>query len=190
LFVALEPDAKARQHIHQLLDRVQHRLGPLSASVRWNPPDNIHLTLHFLGEVADARVPLLRAAVGERLSLAPFDLATGGLGTFPASGVPRVVWLAVQEGNDRAVGVHAEMGRRLTAAGFAVDSRPFSPHITLGRVRERDRHDARGISAAFRDVQIESIRWRVDRATLFRSHLSSSAPRYEALQHVVLTDYN
>lgn len=190
LFVALEPDAAARRHVADGLERAQARLGHLAGAVRWNAPDNIHLTLHFLGEIDERLMPSLRAALADRLPIAPFDIETGGIGTFPASGAPRVLWIAIAHGADGAVQVHAELGRRLTASGFQVESRPFSPHLTLGRVRDRQQRDAKGIPGALAGFRIDPVRWRVDRVTLFRSHLSSSAPRYEALQHSVLTDYN
>jgi 2'-5' RNA ligase len=190
LFVALEPDARTRRHVAEVLQRVQAHLKERTAALRWNSSDNIHVTLHFLGEIEDRRVPSLRASLGDRLPIAPFELETGGLGTFPGSGIPKVLWMAIQQGADHAVRVQEEVGRRLTASGFAIESRPFSPHITLARLREHHRREARGIPAALRDFRIAPVRWTVDRATLFRSHLSSSAPRYEPLQHVVFTDYN
>jgi 2'-5' RNA ligase len=190
VFVGLEPDAPARQQLTDVLRHLQARLGPLSAALRWNPAENVHLTLHFLGEVDAGRLSSLRTALGDPIPIAPFDLETGGLGTFPASGFPRVLWMAIAQGGDPAIRLHAELGTRLSQSGFAVETRPFSPHITLARVRERSQREAKGLAGALREVRIDPVRWRVDRATLFRSHLSSSAPKYEPLQHLRLTDYN
>ena len=190
LFLAVEPDDPGRVSLAATLRQVQAHLGDLAAVLRWNAPDNIHVTLHFLGEVSDDRLPSLLAALGERLPQAPFEIETGGIGTFPPSGIPTVAWIGISAGADRLVGLHAELGRRLTAGGYTVEARRFSPHLTLARVREQRRRDAKGIAQALRDLRIDPIRWQVDRATLFRSHLSSSAPRYEPLQHIALSDYN
>jgi 2'-5' RNA ligase len=190
LFVAIEPDARSRARLAEILRDAQAHLGRLAASLRWNAPENIHITLHFLGEVSDYRVATLRSALGEQVPIAPFDVVTGGLGTFPAAALPKVIWIGVDGGADLVIQLHAECGRRLAAAGHSPEDRPFSPHLTLGRVREQHRRDAKRIGQALRAIRIEPIRWQVDHATLFRSHLSSSAPRYEALQSIALSDYN
>jgi RNA 2',3'-cyclic 3'-phosphodiesterase len=113
------------------------------------PEGPAHLTLAFLGEVADARVPEVVAAVRTAAGgVAPFALAAGGVGAFPSPTRPRVVWAGLTEGGDAV----AELARRiragLDAAGAPYDRRPFVPHITVLRVRrEADRRLAAALLA-------------------------------------------
>jgi 2'-5' RNA ligase len=188
LFLAIEPDAPARRRLAALIRDVQSRLGvDVSALLRWSRAEGIHLTLHFLGEVGADRLQDLQQSLGPVLNLPPFPIATGRLGTFPPSGPSRVMWIAVEDGAHHASLVHAELGRRLTAAGLAIDPRPLSPHLTLARVRDPRHRAVRGFRAALGAIDVEAIRWTAERVTLFRSHLSPSGPpAYESLHHVRL----
>jgi len=102
--------------------------------VRWLSPDHLHLTIRFIGEVAADRAAAIRETLSGAVA-APFVCRLQGVGRFPAKGRPRVIW----------VGVHAETGlmelaemveQRLRAIGILPEERPFSPHITLARLKE------------------------------------------------------
>jgi 2'-5' RNA ligase len=97
-----------------------------------------------------------------------------------------VFWIALDQGRGEMVAVQRELGRRLSAAGFAPEDRPFTPHLTLARVRDGAQHRARKVAERLIAVQIPRVRWRVDHVTLYHSDLSGPAPRYEAAQHVGL----
>jgi RNA 2',3'-cyclic 3'-phosphodiesterase len=97
-----------------------------------------------------------------------------------------VFWVSLEDGRDEMTAIHGELGRRLNAAGIAIESRPFSPHLTLARVRDNEQRRARNVAQRLTDVQVPRIRWRVDQVTLYHSDLSGSAPRYEAVHHVPL----
>jgi 2'-5' RNA ligase len=186
LFLAIEPDFPARKRLADLSRDVQSRLGvDVSAQLRWSRAEGIHVTLHFLGEVGADRLRNLQQSLGPVLNIPPFPIATGRLGTFPPSGPARVIWIAVEDGAHQASSVHAELGRRLTAAGLAIDPRPLSPHLTLARVRDPRHRAVRGLRAALHAIDVEAIRWMAERVTLFRSHMSSSGPpAYESLHYV------
>jgi 2'-5' RNA ligase len=102
--------------------------------VRWLPPDHLHLTIRFIGEVDADRV----AAIRETLSgavVAPFVCRLQGVGRFPAKGRPRVIWVGVQA--ETGLMALAEMvEQRLRAIGILPEERPFFPHITLARLKE------------------------------------------------------
>jgi len=117
-----------------------------SLPVRWVPEGSLHVTLRFLGEVADARAPEIGSALGAAVRGArTFAVGLGGVGAFPSLGRPRVVWLGVER--HPALELLAnDVERALAPLGFEPELRPFAPHLTLGRAR----HSAGG--AAFRGL--------------------------------------
>ena len=156
--------------------------------VRWVPAENLHLTIWFLGEVSDTRATSILEALGPPVPEPPFALHLAGLGTFPPSGAPRVVWMGVAEGLPALARLNEEVGRRLAPWGFTAESRPYSAHLTLARVRD-------GAPPAVRKILREAIarspaeagRCRIDHLTVFRSRTSPSGARYEALLRVPLS---
>lgn len=157
------------------------RLRPLAPRVGWVAPPNLHLTLKFLGELPpDALEPakdgLAEAVAGETL----FSLHFFGLGAFPGMARPRVLWVGVAEGGPAAQALQARVEAALTRRGFAREERPFSPHLTLGRVRE-----PRGLvqlqQAMGRDAKMDFGRLEVQALSLMRSDLSPGGSRYTEL---------
>lgn len=131
-------------------------------------PEDLHLTLVFLGPVPRARLKLLCAAVPGRLPrLAPLELGLGAAGAFPGRGAPRVLWLALEA---RRPGALEDLGRLREALAelcrelsFAVDPRPFVPHLTVARLREGARP-----TAAFYELDANRA-WRPERVALVES---------------------
>jgi 2'-5' RNA ligase len=121
------------------LMQVQSRLKTISPphAVRWTAPQNIHLTLHFLGDIPDSDVTTVSNALDAvAADCHPFELSLGGLGCFPNYRRPRVLWVGALQQSDPLTALHQKLGAALQAAiGFAPETRPFSPHLTLGRVK-------------------------------------------------------
>jgi 2'-5' RNA ligase len=186
LFLALEPPSALRSALAHALEQVRQHAGAAESAIRWTAPENLHVTLHFIGDVAGERVPDLIEALGPELELAPFALALGHAGTFASRGVLRTVWLGADEGRAGAVRVHEILALRLRDAGVNVERRPFAPHLTLGRARDRDRRRTRGLVPALEHLAIESIAWTVTHVTLFASDLSGPKPVYRPLHTIRL----
>ena len=161
-------------------------LPDTTPALRWTPAANIHLTLHFLGNLDADRQAAVRSRLEDPLATAPFDLSLGDLGTFPASGPPKILWIAVGEGRQELAAIHRELGVRLRASGLPIEDRPFSPHLTLARVRDAERRRVRRLPAELRRVPISRIQWHVGDVTLYFSDLSGPAPKYDAVQRVAL----
>lgn len=151
-------------------------------------PELMHLTLAFLGWTPDEQLDTVvdaarAAAAGHRA----FDLSFAGAGRFPASGRPRVVWLGIGEGKDPladlAAGVTAELRRR----ELKFDDRPFSPHLTLARLRaDASGPEAQTVAAAVDGIAVPELRTRVDRIAVVESVLSPKGPRYTARAELAL----
>jgi 2'-5' RNA ligase len=133
LFVAIALDDR----IKDALAGVRASLARHDRTVRWVTRDQMHLTLVFLGEVSDGRVAPVCEAVGRAAARSePFEMTVGGGGCFPPGGGVRVVWVGVDEPSGRLSLLQGAVADELAADGFPKESRPFSPHLTLGRVRD------------------------------------------------------
>jgi 2'-5' RNA ligase len=137
------------------------------------------LTLVFLGEVAEAHGAVAVERFRTPLPLGPFRIGLGGPGLFPASGRPRVLWLAVSEGTAALASVRTAVEARLEGIPYARDPRVFSPHLTLGRFRDGGTLDDRGTVA--RSLVADSGTAVVDLVTLCQSRLSPRGPEHTAL---------
>jgi 2'-5' RNA ligase len=169
LFVALElPD-----HAVTYISQIQHELRQLIRADRWQPLQNLHLTLHFLGDVDESLIPRLREDM-EMVSaiVEPFTLRVGAFGAFPDAAKPRVLWLGLNGQTDVLKQLHLLLGKRFDLHnGLRYDKRPYRPHITLAR---GPRTDAGGLplqewNERFLDGQ--QPQWEVQRVHLYRSEL-------------------
>lgn len=105
--------------------------------VRWPPAQNLHLTLKFLGEVPDADVSgVCEAARLAAERSAPFGFALEGLGCFPPKGAARIVWAGVKPDGEGLLQCQKAVEQEMARVGFKPERRPFSPHLTIGRVRQ------------------------------------------------------
>jgi RNA 2',3'-cyclic 3'-phosphodiesterase len=147
-------------------------------------PENLHVTLKFLGAVDEARLPDVTAALDVAASAPAFDVEVRGLGAFPTVSRPRVLW-AGAPGSPTFTRLADEVDRALTGLGFPPEGRGFTPHVTLGRVREPRRNPplAEALEAAaerpFGMLRVVSV-------SLMRSDLSPRGARYTELAAVAL----
>lgn len=179
LFVAIElPPA-----VLDALGRAQDALRKEARSLRFVRPEGIHLTLKFIGDVAESDLARIEDALGDALpTLSPFTLSTAGPGTFGGSGV-RVVWIGVDGDLDPLRRLQARIDRALAELGVAdADDRPFRAHLTLARVRDGASPDERRrVGALVRSLPIDSVAFDVSTVVLMRSRLGRDGARYTAL---------
>lgn len=132
-FVAIELPEDVRER----LARLQSDLSELDRVVRWTRPEQIHLTLKFLGEVPDDQVAGVgEATVAAASSCRAFNVTVGGVGCFPISGAPRVIWAGVTGPPPDLLTCQKRCETEYAALGYPPEGRAFSPHLTLGRTRE------------------------------------------------------
>lgn len=172
-FLALELSERVRREVAEMRQRLRSRLP----GWRWVAVDSLHLTLRFLGEVSD---DLDRAARSRwscaAASVERFRFRLGGLESFPRSGRPRVLSLAVVEPAGRLAALQAALEDAARAALFPPEPRPFHAHLTLARARSAE---ARSRS----DPSLAPGEWEeaAERVVLFRSCREPSGARYTAL---------
>jgi 2'-5' RNA ligase len=181
VFIAIElsPD------VRKWLEKARVVLEPLmpSGAVRWVHLDGIHITLKFLGEIPANRIDDVRGAMDRSVKgVKPFPLAVEGLGCFPDLHRPRVVWAGVRR-EPLLEDLQRRLEEALAATSFPKERRAFSPHLTLGRVKDGLSADSlpRVGSAVEKAVMEKSVEMRVSEVILFRSVLRPSGAEYSVL---------
>jgi RNA 2',3'-cyclic 3'-phosphodiesterase len=185
LFAAIDLSAATRAAMAAEQQRISTALGQAGEALKWVRPDNAHLTLVFLGQVDEGRVPLFVEDFGRDINRRPFEMTFAGIGVFPERGAPRVLWAGLGAGTEAVIAVQRELASRASRHGVALEAREFHPHLTLARwssSRPSDRGCVRAAAAAG-----ILARQRVTSATLYHSRLLPSGPRYTALAHANLT---
>jgi len=147
LFVAILLPEAVREEIARAVTPLREDL----VHVRWVRPEQLHLTLRFIGDVDRPRVPVVGAALREALApLAGLTLGLAGAGAFPSASRPSVLWAGVKR-DDRLDALHAATEAALASVGIPREARDFHPHVTVGRIRRgRRERDAGGALAALR----------------------------------------
>lgn len=179
IFIALDLSDAARE----ALRRQERRLARALPDLRLPAPEDLHLTLAFLGEVDDetlARVIALSAEVASHAR--PFELALAGLGFFGPPTAPRVIWAGVGGQMRPLLTLQRRLADALEAEGFPREQRAYSPHLTLARLkRPLDEAAAQRLRALLADPSPAAVRWRVDDLRVMRSDLAATGARYTAL---------
>ena len=175
------------EEVRAALTGLQRQLATSGADVKWASPDQLHLTLRFLGDITQEQrdaVEHLLATVA--VTRPPFPIRLEGVGAFPSIASPRVVWVAVREGRTSLLELAGALEEGIRALGCSAEERPFAAHVTLGRVRSPRR----------RTILTERLRtaawsppsaWPVDAVRLYQSVLSPAGPHYTVLADVPLT---
>jgi RNA 2',3'-cyclic 3'-phosphodiesterase len=180
LFVAAELSGAVRARLGEL----QQRLRPQVEGAKWGAMETMHLTFKFIGEMEEARIPSLRAALGRSLpadDVPPFTLHVRGLGVFPDRKRPRVLWAGLV---CPVAGAPERLQRRLdeaaSEAGCPRETRPFHPHLTLARLGETRAGRLDSILSAARDEDFGSFD--VPSVWLFQSVLKPSGAEHRKLE--------
>lgn len=136
LFIAVELSAEVRQALARLQQDLQRQLPP--KVVRWTNADGVHLTLKFLGDTPESRVAAITQGITSAAAgFAPFELRVAGLGCFPNPRQARVLWVGVPDVPKALAGLQRAVDLQMARLDFPRETRPFSPHLTLGRVNDR-----------------------------------------------------
>lgn len=144
-FIALDLDEPIREGLIGVI----RQLDGAGGKVRWVEPENLHVTLKFLGDVQDGDLPAVLQAVADAAGEAePFDFEVCGVQCIPPTGALRMIWTGVREPTGRLAGLFERLESALAPLGHKPEGRQFHPHITLGRVRTEPRTGALRAAAA------------------------------------------
>lgn len=185
LFIAVDLAIPVVDQLVTLQREIDAQL-PDSVRVRWVAPQNIHLTLRFLGDVDEAMLPRLTAMLEALVEpLFAFQINSRGVGCFPRGEQPRVIWSGFDEEDAQVLSLLRQaLERDLELLGFARDPRPFAAHVTLGRVKSRARPDLRDLVAEYQGEPWGKSD--VKDFILYESTLTDRGPRYRVLSRFAL----
>lgn len=182
-FVAVESSPEVQHAAERLVQQLQ----PIGADVKWVESHNMHLTLQFLGDVAEGKIPAITEALRKAAAdCKPFQVEIRSVGAFPSLRRPNVFWLGVGQGAAQLAELAQKVQRALEPLGFRPENRPFHGHLTLGRVR-RAGPSLDKLIARFRQEEQFLAGWiSVQNITLFSSQLTPQGPIYTPREHLRL----
>jgi len=181
LFIAIEIDPA----IVEKLEAIRARLRKADADVKWVEPENSHLTLKFIGEMDAGRLHEIKAVIARAAAtVQPFELAIRTAGCFPEAR-PRVLWIGAEDASGTMQRLHAGIDAGLAPLGVEQDSRAFTAHLTLGRIRS-PKNVRKLLDLLNAENPADLGRSRVESVTLFESKLSPRGPTYMPVAHAKL----
>lgn len=179
-FVAITTPPSGR--VPAFLDECRRRLDADHPDVKWVAAPHRHITLRFLGDMADDSLAHIKSAVlTAAQERAPFEARLAGWGAFPGSFRPQTLWAAVSAEGDALQRLESALTRELWTIGVPPEGKPFHPHITLGRVRSSGGLDSLARTLKSPCPPADDVAFAVDRITLFESVLSPAGPKYTIL---------
>jgi 2'-5' RNA ligase len=186
-FIAIEIPKEIKSRIDSQTAALRRAAG---RSVRWVTINNIHLTLKFLGEISESNIEILKQALETEAGRArSFEIEVKGLGAFPNPRRPRVIWVGLEAPPHLAALQH-NIDAATSRIGYPGDEKAFSPHLTIGRVREQcPPEESRALRDTLETTQLASLgRFAAGAIHLFRSDLKSDGPVYTCLSTAHLSN--
>src|SRR2546423_4294933 len=177
-FIAIELPLDLRARVAAHIDGLRRESPEVRAS--WTRPENLHLTLKFLGDVPAADIPRLASSVEAAAQLiSAFEFNVSECGVFPTQGTPKVLWIGITDGLVELSSLHEAVERECERAGFSREARPFRPHLTITRLRSSS--GARQLARLHAAREFGSCSVKVGEVCVMRSELSSKGALYTAL---------
>lgn len=165
---------------------VQERLRD-AEGLRFTDPEQVHVTLKFLGDTDESRLPAVEDAVEaavEDAGVGPFEAEIGGLGVFPSLDYVSVVWAGMRRGGDETARLHEAIERETTALGFDAEDHEFTPHATLARMDHAGGKEL--VQRLVRERDPTVGRATVDEVRLTESELGPDGPTYSTIERFSL----
>jgi len=177
-FLAFPISGVLKERIKYILDDLQET----NADVKWVTPQNIHLTLKFLGELEENAIANVSSMLRERCrGFFPITSHLNEIGAFPDLRHPKIVWAALDDSSKEICAIVENLEGELAKLGIAQDEHPFKPHITLGRVRSSA--NLKNLIQAIQQITFEDSTEQIfDIIILYKSTLTMQGPIYEVLE--------
>ncbi len=160
---------------------IQKYLSDKLSKIKWVMPENLHITMKFLGELEPEEADRVATILNKPLkSFSSFPIEPGGLGVFPNIKRPRVFWAGLRKGHDELINLSRIVEDTVSAAGFDKDTKPFSPHITLGRFRQPP--NGKAVEETIKNApQLKPSEHIVSGISIYQSILKPEGPQYKLL---------
>lgn len=182
LFVALDVPAEVKVYLDEVVNELDQRLP--RRVLRWVKPHTIHLTLAFLGETSAEKIaPVVDTLTTVGAKHDPLRLALSHIGYFPNHRRPRTVWAGLQGDVEQLIQLKQAIDLALDPLGWPAEKRRFTPHLTLGRVKDKQKLQMGMLPKSRR---LEGMGWESAEIQLVRSQLLSSGPIYTTIRTVPL----
>lgn len=179
-FIALEVSQEVRGEIAS----VQNECRKIAPGVKWVKPENIHITLKFLGEVSPLDIEKIGKAVKTATyGFKDFKVTFTNIGGFPNTKNPRIIWVGISEGKEYVSNLSKVISKELSPCGFLSEDRPFIPHLTIARVKSTKNKGklTRKIESLKNTDFGEGL---INRVLIIESKLSPQGPRYSVLREI------
>ncbi len=180
-FIAIDFSPKIIRNITEIINYFKTQTP--GEALKWVSPQNLHLTIKFLGEVPDKEIEQIKEIMAKTLLSEPaFEIGVEGLGMYPSTHKPRVIWLGIKEGAPLTV-IHKKLNLQLQKAGITPDKRDFNPHLTIARVRRNaEGKTVQEIGKKLSQFKVDSLgRCFIDHIVLYKSVLTPKGSIYTAL---------
>lgn len=178
-FVAVDTAPEVKAEITRLINRLKKKFP---FAVKWVQPDQLHITLAFLGEVSPEFIEKAKSQLREvEKKVAPFSCRLEGLGVFPSFQRAHVFWVGIKQGGEELKHLQKAVEEALCPIGYRPEKRPFIPHLTVGRLREER------AAEVLKDISFQSSFYKIAEVILFQSILRPSGPVYSPLALFSLT---
>ncbi len=174
-FVCASPDEASSRTLAAFMGRLCAFPG-----YKWVAPENLHVTLLFLGESDALQVQRVDSGLARLGGLRPFGIKISGAGGFPDLSRPRTIWLGVREGAGELEKLAAKVAQAARGAGFAADGKKFKAHLTVARARGDGGPLPPEVVAELDDAP--TVSWTCDRFTLMKSVLTPKGPIYTPIR--------
>ena len=173
-FIAFDINDDARAE----LARLQSTLKKSEADAKWVSPENIHLTVKFLGEIDEGQKKSIADSL-DTITAAhkSVEIALSEIGAFPGIGRPKVLWAGIKGGVDEIIDIARSVDQECSKLGFQAEDRTFTPHLTIGRTRSSKNREK--LKQALSASSLKPIVSRVDAIHLYKSTLTPNGPVYE-----------
>ncbi len=184
-FLALNLSVETARAISDEQKKLKETCDTAGVQVRWVPPQNMHVTVRFLGQITEPMIRVLKDNLERATrSIAPFDMEMKSIGAFPDTLAPKVIWAGVGSDDSQLERLYLAVAKVLEDTGFKNDSKPFKSHVTIGRVKE----GSAGISSCMEDTEgLGFGRTHVRDLVCYRSDLHHKGADYHLLWRLPLT---
>jgi RNA 2',3'-cyclic 3'-phosphodiesterase len=180
-FIAVELNSSLRE----ALARIQKELKSSGADAKWVKPENIHLTLKFLGAIPLDKIETINRVLQDIADQFPaFAISLSQLGAFPKIEFPRVIWIDLKEGKETLERLAKEIEAKLSSLGFPPEDRAFQTHITLARIKSAQ--NRLNLVKQLKETDVPALNQKIDKITFFKSTLTPKGPVYEVLKEIIL----